>query len=69
MHIRNQSGVLFVEFLYDLGIKMAVVSYNEVHSVLSVSILWNSWRRIGISNYMVSFGERSMSWVRRMDIL
>ena len=38
----------FVRSLCGLGIRIIVVSYNELDRVRSVSILWNSFRRIGI---------------------
>jgi hypothetical protein len=38
----------FVESLCGLGIRVNVTSYNELGRVHSVSILWNSLRRIGI---------------------
>jgi hypothetical protein len=38
----------FVGSLCDLCIRVIVVSYNELGKVPSVSILWNSLRRVGI---------------------
>jgi hypothetical protein len=38
----------FVGYLCSLGIRVILASLNELGTVPSVSILWNSLRRIGI---------------------
>ena len=41
----------FVESLCSLGTRVTVASYNEFGSILSVSVLWNSLRSVGISSF------------------
>jgi hypothetical protein len=45
----NLKFSFFVGSLCGIGIIVTVVSYNELGSVPSVSILWNSLRSMGVS--------------------
>lgn len=40
----------FVGSLHVLGIKVTMTSQNELDNVLSVSVLWNNFRRIDVNS-------------------
>jgi hypothetical protein len=42
--------LFFVQFLRGLGIRVTVSSQNDLGSIPSVFILWNSLRSIGVSS-------------------
>ena len=48
IHKGNWFEVFFLCWVFGLYIRVIVSSYNELSSVSSVSILWNSLKSIGI---------------------